>query len=52
MPTKNPQKQNRRGCFFMVAAAALVALVVAWLVTRIGGDTQQANETMGAGIVQ
>jgi hypothetical protein len=52
MLTTNPQKQNRRGCFFMVGAAILVGLLVALLVTRIGGDTQQANETMGAGIVQ
>jgi hypothetical protein len=52
MPTTNPEKQNRRGCFLMVATAILVAILVAWLVTRIGSDTEQANETMGAGIVK
>jgi hypothetical protein len=50
MSNNNPEKENRRGCILMIAAAILVAIAITFLATRMG-DGQQANETMGAGVV-
>jgi hypothetical protein len=43
-------KTEPKGLLLMIAVAILVAIAITFLATRMG-DTQQANETMGAGVV-
>jgi len=48
VPQDNPQSVNRRGCFFMLAAALLILALVGWLASQ-PGDRQQVNESISEG---